>query len=199
MITSAACLKALLALCSPSAAITFWFIFLSHLIIACISYHYHIRNHLILSVLSYQPPLPRSPCWENIISSSWLSPLIINHLNFQHHHRQHHLGSGVPCSLGLGSHRPLQVLGNPHVFHLSSSLYYYPELIFVLLSWAHERIFLLFVQLSLLLSLTSTLSTRTPHGSVASSRPSCISEAMASLSERMSPRFRVPSTFLEKN
>ena len=61
-------------------------------------------------------------------------------------------------------------------------------------------------------SLTSTLSTRTPHGSVASSSPdyiaeynfndlfyffTCISCAIASLSARMSPRFLVPNTFLK--
>ena len=44
---------------------------------------------------------------------------------------------------------------------------------------------------------TSTLSTLTPQGSVASSRVVCMSWAMLSRSERMSPRFFVPRTFLQ--
>ena len=44
---------------------------------------------------------------------------------------------------------------------------------------------------------TSTLSTLTPHGSVASSRVDCIIVAIDSRSDRMSPRFFVPSTFLK--
>ena len=44
---------------------------------------------------------------------------------------------------------------------------------------------------------TSTLSTLTPHGSVASSSVDCIMEAMDSRSDRISPRFFVPNTFLE--
>ena len=45
---------------------------------------------------------------------------------------------------------------------------------------------------------TSTLSTLTPHGSVASSSVDCIMEAMDSRSDRISPRFFVPNTFLER-
>ena len=48
-----------------------------------------------------------------------------------------------------------------------------------------------------LLTHTSTLSTLTPHGSVASSSVDCIIAAMDSRSERMSPRFFVPNTFLK--
>ena len=44
---------------------------------------------------------------------------------------------------------------------------------------------------------TSTLSTLTPHGSVASSRVDCIIVTIDSRSDRMSPRFFVPSTFLK--
>ncbi len=44
---------------------------------------------------------------------------------------------------------------------------------------------------------TSTLSTLTPQGSVASSREICMSWAILSLSDKMSPRFFVPSTFLQ--
>jgi hypothetical protein len=47
----------------------------------------------------------------------------------------------------------------------------------------------------LLLSHISTLSTLTPQGSVASSRAVCIVWEMASLSDRISARFRVPRTF----
>ena len=47
-----------------------------------------------------------------------------------------------------------------------------------------------------LTSFTSTLSTVTPQGSVASCSSSCISLAMDSRSDKMSPRFLVPNTFL---
>ena len=47
-----------------------------------------------------------------------------------------------------------------------------------------------------LTSFTSTLSTVTPQGSVASCSSSCISLAMDSRSDKMSPRFFVPNTFL---
>ena len=43
---------------------------------------------------------------------------------------------------------------------------------------------------------TSTRSTLTPHGSVASSRVDCIADAIDSRSESMSPKFFVPRTFL---
>ena len=41
---------------------------------------------------------------------------------------------------------------------------------------------------------TSTLSTLTPHGSVASSSEVCISSEMDSLSDKISERFFVPNT-----
>jgi len=45
------------------------------------------------------------------------------------------------------------------------------------------------------LAYISTLSTLTPHGSVASSRLLCMTCEMVSRSERISARFLVPSTF----
>ena len=45
---------------------------------------------------------------------------------------------------------------------------------------------------------TSTLSTLTPHGSVASSKVACIMLAIPSRSDKMSPRFFVPKTFLKE-
>lgn len=45
---------------------------------------------------------------------------------------------------------------------------------------------------------TSTLSTLTPQGSVASSSVDCIMLAMPSRSDRISPRFFVPRTFLKR-
>ena len=50
-----------------------------------------------------------------------------------------------------------------------------------------------------MIKVTSTLSTLTPQGSVPSSRTVCISRAIASRSDKMSPRVFVPNTFLTKN
>jgi hypothetical protein len=49
----------------------------------------------------------------------------------------------------------------------------------------------------LVVTYTSTRSTFTPQGSVASSSVDCIAEAIDSRSERISPKFFVPRTFLE--
>ena len=47
-----------------------------------------------------------------------------------------------------------------------------------------------------MIKVTSTLSTLTPQGSVPSSRTVCISRAIDSRSDKMSPRVFVPNTFL---
>ena len=54
-----------------------------------------------------------------------------------------------------------------------------------------------FVTKYLDISYISTLSALTPQGSVASSRASCITLEMDSLSDRISAKFLVPRTFLK--
>ena len=50
-----------------------------------------------------------------------------------------------------------------------------------------------------MIKVTSTLSTLTPQGSVPSSRTVCISRAIDSRSDKMSPKVFVPNTFLTEN
>ena len=79
--------------------------------------------------------------------------------------RRDHLRPRVAGSLGLGGHGAHQLLGHPDILHLDNRL---------------RHIIINVVDVTICDMTTSTLSTVTPQGSVASCSRSCISLAMAS-------------------
>ena len=117
-----------------------------------------------------------------------------HHQHYQpppHHHHRHYLGSCFSCSFSLSSHRSHQLGWHSHVLHLISSFGSSSYVIIIIMinedydnnDDNHE-------------DPTSTLSTITPQGAVATSKTAFISLAIDSRWERISPRFNVPRTFL---
>ena len=106
-------LKALLALCSPSAAITLKIM--------------HINNVNAITDITIDimiaAPSSMSMVMMLMIDDHHLLMMLIMMLimTYDYDHDDvdhHHLCSRIPRRLRLGGHRPLQVLRHSHVFHL---------------------------------------------------------------------------------
>ena len=102
-------LRALLALCSPSAAITLKIM--------------HINNvNAIMDItidIMIAAPSSMSMVMMLMIDDHHLLMMLIMTYDYDHDDADHHhLCPRIPRSLRLGGHRPLQVLRHSHVFHL---------------------------------------------------------------------------------